>query len=111
MTKGRRSRVIPIHRHLRHSDVKRRMAQIEFLPAEDERRSVEGSTNSALTNIDCDIAEKRRKSRPTAPINGSRSPDYPHRWASSRVHCIGLLCVGRQAQSVRLGQRLGGIAS
>ena len=26
----------------------------------------------------------------TAPINGSRPRDYPHRRASSRVHCIGL---------------------
>ena len=27
--------------------------------------------------------------RGTAPINGSRPRDYPHRRASSRVHCIG----------------------
>ncbi|MFM8345974.1 MAG: hypothetical protein ACKOB5_15985 [Betaproteobacteria bacterium] len=26
----------------------------------------------------------------TVPINGSLPPDYPHRWASSRVDCIGL---------------------
>jgi hypothetical protein len=25
----------------------------------------------------------------TFPINGSRPQDYPRRWASSRVHCIG----------------------
>jgi hypothetical protein len=29
--------------------------------------------------------------RGTFPINGSRPQDYPRRWASSRVHCIGLL--------------------
>ena len=29
----------------------------------------------------------------TAPINGSRPEDYPRRWASSRVHCIGWLGV------------------
>jgi hypothetical protein len=30
----------------------------------------------------------------TFPINGSRPQDYPHRWASSRVHCIGWFGAG-----------------
>ena len=34
--------------------------------------------------------------RGTASINGSRPQDYPRRWASSRVHCIGWFCTAGQ---------------
>jgi hypothetical protein len=41
-----------------------------------------------------DYSCRKRQSRlRTLPINGSRQQDYPRRWASSRVHCIGLLGV------------------
>ena len=31
---------------------------------------------------------KRQRRLGTLEINGSRQVDYPHHWASSRVHCI-----------------------
>jgi hypothetical protein len=37
---------------------------------------------------------KRSRRGGTFPINGSRPQDYPHRWASSRVHCIGWFGAG-----------------
>jgi len=38
-------------------------------------------------------SRKRQSRAGTVPINGSQPQDYPSRWASSRVHCIGWFCV------------------
>ena len=61
------------------------------------KRSPATISISMASRVEAARSRKRRacllswgqRTRGTAPINGSRPQDYPRRWVSSRVHCIG----------------------